>query len=73
MANIDQMPRPNIELDVFKNQVRNKVISASVLASCGCRIVRAAVGDALEVDISAKSWNYAESVFWNWMTLRRVR
>ena len=73
ILNIDQMPLPVMELDVFKNGMRNKVIASSAYAACGCRVMHATVGDTLEVDIFAMASNHTGNVYWNWMTLRRLQ
>ena len=71
IINIVQRPLPVIELDIFKNGIRNKMLASSTAAAVGCHTLRAATGDTLEVDISASTYAYNGNAYWNWMTVRR--
>jgi hypothetical protein len=64
-----------IELNLVRSGVRDKAISLRAIASNGCRVTRALVGDTIEIQahsLSATDTSVDSNISWNWLTVRTI-
>jgi len=64
-----------VELNLVRSGVRDKATSLRAVASDGCRITRAHIGDTIEIQaysLSATITSVDSNISWNWLTVRAI-